>query len=328
MQVYVSIANRNYCKKTINVMVRIATAARGQDEDGTLADFAKVLQYYMMCGNHREDVSKSTTQADWATAIDTFRTACHDEMSRRRSSIAEAGAVSSTDEMGSAANGGVTDLAHCFTSNGHARYWERGLDTNCFHIFGKNDFDEYEDSEAAILDIAGSKLIADPTNTEKNEVHSGFVYLYKVPGNDAFVKVGFTTGSVQDRFKKWKKYCNRDPTVLYPISTAAKTVVHAHRVERLVHAELMEHRIRHYCERCEKQHVEWFEVSADAAIAAVKKWSLWTAGKPYEEIEGSEWHLKKAEKNRLSHTTGRDGETAESAALSPGTNTRLYSALI
>ncbi|KAK8142576.1 hypothetical protein G3M48_008557, partial [Beauveria asiatica] len=113
----------------------------------------------------------------------------------------------------------------------------------------------------------------------KNEVNDGFIYLYKVPGNDNLVKIGFNTDSVDVRVKTWRKKCHREAHVLHATDSRER-VPHAHRVERLVHAELMERRVRHYCERCTAQHVEWFEAEVEEAAAVMDKWSCWMRTRP------------------------------------------------
>ncbi|KAM3447388.1 hypothetical protein MY3296_008783 [Beauveria thailandica] len=79
-------------------------------------------------------------------------------------------------------------------------------------------------------------------------------------------------------------------------------VPHSHRVERLVHAELMERRVRHYYERCTAQHVEWFEAEVDEAAAVMDKWSRWMRTRPEQRRmtrQNVTWYLKEAEKKRL-----------------------------
>lgn len=54
----------------------------------------------------------------------------------------------------------------------------------------------------------------------------------------------------------------------------------AHRVERLVHLELADQRVKRNCAACGKEHREWFEIEAsEAGVKAVdevvKRWVRW-----------------------------------------------------
>jgi len=65
-----------------------------------------------------------------------------------------------------------------------------------------------------------------------------------------------------------------------------RKVPHAHRVERLVHLELAEQRVKQLCGACGKEHREWFEVEASeegvrGVDEVVKRWVRWA-----EEREG------------------------------------------
>lgn len=295
--------NQYFCEKTISKMVQMATAP--SDDDDTFDDLVAVLRYHMLCYIHHKHTP--TYQYEWASAINKFQVACQLEMTRRKSENVKAEAKN-TSKGKTVVNGGVR--THAFgklqsTPNSgkvskHRRdYWKGGFDTSPFDVLGKNDTEEEDVTpNQRIRSVARELLNTDPKKAD-NEVNSGYVYIFKVPGTEGFVKIGFTTREGDSRHVEWKKDCNREPTVIYQ---ATRVGPHAHRVERLVHAELMEHRVRIYCERCGKQHIEWFEVSANIAIASVKKWSLWMAGGPYEERmtrEGSKWHLNETEKKRL-----------------------------
>lgn len=297
--------NQYFCEKTIGKMVQMAMAP--PEDDDTLDDLVAVLRYHMLCHVHHKHTP--IYQDKWTSAITKFQVACQQEMTRREGENAKAHTQASNTGKGKTVvnKGGGTYAFTAPPSTPNSRkvrkhprdYWQEGFDTSPFDILGKNDtVEEDMTPNQLIRTVAEGLLNTDPEKSE-NEVNCGYVYLYKVPGNEGFVKIGFTTREGDDRHEEWKKDCNREPTVIFQ---ATKVVPHAHRVERLVHAELMEHRVRIYCERCRKQHIEWFEVSAAMAIASVKKWSLWMAGGPYEEgvtQDGLKWHLKETEKKRL-----------------------------
>ncbi|QMW42436.1 hypothetical protein G4B11_005760 [Aspergillus flavus] len=110
----------------------------------------------------------------------------------------------------------------------------------------------------------------------------GFLYIYEVKGNKGFVKIGYTTRSINKRHDEWTFDCNRELVSLFPIgATEARRVPHAHRVEKLCHAELSYRNNVIYCDGCLKEHFEWFEVSPSEAIAVVRKWTTWIETKPY-----------------------------------------------
>ncbi|KAF2176302.1 DUF1766-domain-containing protein [Zopfia rhizophila CBS 207.26] len=64
------------------------------------------------------------------------------------------------------------------------------------------------------------------------------------------------------------------------VSEGVRKVPHAHRVERLIHIELGDQRVKKNCEACGKEHREWFEVDATrdgvkAIDEVVKRWVDW-----------------------------------------------------
>ncbi|PNS16158.1 hypothetical protein CAC42_4559 [Sphaceloma murrayae] len=63
-------------------------------------------------------------------------------------------------------------------------------------------------------------------------------------------------------------------------SDQVRKVPHVHRVERLIHLELADKRVKRKCETCGKEHREWFEVEAtEEAVKAmddvVRRWIAW-----------------------------------------------------
>lgn len=59
-----------------------------------------------------------------------------------------------------------------------------------------------------------------------------------------------------------------------------RKVPHAHRVERLIHIELADKRVKRLCVGCGKEHREWFEVEASregvrGVDAVVRRWVGW-----------------------------------------------------
>ncbi|KAG9250612.1 putative helicase A859L [Emericellopsis atlantica] len=292
-----------FCGKTISKMVQIATVA---SDDDTLDDLAPVLRRHMLCHMHQKYTP--TYQDEYASAINKFQAACQHERKRRETE----NAIAETNNTGEGNTAALMDSgSHALitppsspktlkVSRNPRNYWKEGFDMSPFDVLGKNDIvEKYKTPNEMIRRVAEDLLDTNP-KPSKNEVANGYLYSFRVPGNERFVKIGFTTREGETRIEEWKRNCNRDPEILY---LATNVVPHAHRVEKLVHAELMEHRVRIYCERCGKQHIEWFEAPEAIVIASLKKWSLWMAGKPYEK-KHLEWHLRENYKKRL-HDVGK-----------------------
>ncbi|KAG8629538.1 hypothetical protein KVT40_003403 [Elsinoe batatas] len=63
-------------------------------------------------------------------------------------------------------------------------------------------------------------------------------------------------------------------------SDQVRKVPHVHRVERLIHLELADKRVKRNCEACGKEHREWFEIEATeqgvkAVDDVVRRWTAW-----------------------------------------------------
>ena len=66
-------------------------------------------------------------------------------------------------------------------------------------------------------------------------------------------------------------------------NTLVRKVPHVHRVERLIHIELAEKRVRRCCAACGKEHREWFKVESSregvrAVDEVVRRWVRWSYG--------------------------------------------------
>lgn len=75
---------------------------------------------------------------------------------------------------------------------------------------------------------------------------------------------------------------SRNPPLTPPLTP--QKVPHAHRVERLIHIELGDMRVKKLCESCGKEHREWFEVEASrkgvaAVDEVVRRWVAWAEGR-------------------------------------------------
>lgn len=122
----------------------------------------------------------------------------------------------------------------------------------------------------------------------------GLIYMYWIPGNFGFVKIGKTSGeSAEERLDKWKKQCgHKVEEYTRGEKGLALQLPHAFRVERLVHDELRQYRMKEKsCEKCGAAHNEWFAIPQYHALKVIEKWSSWIRTRPYIETNG-EWHLK------------------------------------
>lgn len=126
------------------------------------------------------------------------------------------------------------------------------------------------------------------------------------PGSNTSIllKIG-RASNVQRRMNEWSRQCNHTlsllryypyhpsfsspspspshPSTNPPLPTPRK-VPHAHKIERLIHLELGELRIKRSCATCGKEHREWFEVDGSSrhGVAGVdevvRRWVEWGLG--------------------------------------------------
>ncbi|CAF9904414.1 hypothetical protein IMSHALPRED_000043 [Imshaugia aleurites] len=112
------------------------------------------------------------------------------------------------------------------------------------------------------------------------------------------LKIG-RASNVQRRLNEWNRQCGYNLTLVrfYPYlpssplsskpnapppasPSAPHKVPHAHRVERLIHLELAERRVKRDCESCGKEHREWFEVESSrnglrGVDEVIRRWTEW-----------------------------------------------------
>jgi hypothetical protein len=175
-------------------------------------------------------------------------------------------------------------------------YWPATNNNSPFDIITRSKRpDDYKSSYEMVKHEMKREL-------DYKDQRDGHVYMYEVKGNPGFVKIGYTTRSVEERLQEWVFNCNRDPKALYPVPTNTTAVIpNVRRVEALCHAELNHRNIRIYCDRCLTQHLEWFEISSTEAIAVIQKWSNWMAIRPYQSRRlrnKVKWTLKEEETER------------------------------
>ncbi|MCJ1286165.1 hypothetical protein MMC26_005510 [Xylographa opegraphella] len=123
---------------------------------------------------------------------------------------------------------------------------------------------------------------------------SGHLYVYSTSGGIEPRKIGVTgNGNIETRLKYWRR-CG--PVVLlYPKEEKnAKQQEPSDQVyvlERLVHTELKNFRLKTIECPCKKTHKEWFTAPDDLIMAVIKKWETWLKLEPYEKY-GDIWVLK------------------------------------
>ncbi|KAE8350943.1 meiotically up-regulated gene 113-domain-containing protein [Aspergillus coremiiformis] len=109
------------------------------------------------------------------------------------------------------------------------------------------------------------------------------------------LKIG-RANNVQRRLNEWTRQCSNHLTLIryYPYTPSApgpskgpavdpgRKVPYVHRVERLVHLELNDYKVRDMgkCEECGKTHQEWFEIAAEKEAIrrvdeCIRRWVRW-----------------------------------------------------
>ncbi|KAJ6020132.1 DUF1766-domain-containing protein [Penicillium canescens] len=156
-------------------------------------------------------------------------------------------------------------------------YWLDQYDTTPFDIVERSD---RPDDHRASYDGVRSQMKKQLSATDQK---NGYLYIYEVEGNKGFLKIGYTTRTIEKRHEEWCFDCNRKSNPLFPIpGVNAALVPNARRVEKLCHAELKHRQVIIYCQGCLKTHEEWFEMSPTKAMAVIEKWSAWMKKGPYE----------------------------------------------
>jgi hypothetical protein len=243
-----------------------------------------VLASNMFCYHHKEQVPDRV--AEWESRITTIYRAYPMQDRPLRST-------------------GNTGLSRKFQGN-PAEFWDDADDTSAFVTeIEKNRPLDYKACYSLVRDKMKEPL-------KKEELDPGYVYVYEVEGNKGFVKIGFTTQTIERRSEQWKFQCDRVPKVLYPLGPAEK-IPHANRVEGLCLAELKYRNVIVICEACPKQHIEWVQVSAAEAIAVIQKWTKWINTTPFHDSERplTRWQLA----NGITSWTLRNKEVQRTADM-------------
>jgi len=126
-------------------------------------------------------------------------------------------------------------------------------------------------------------------NLKPTETLPGFIYAFKVkdPQGRGYVKIGVTQ-DFASRSKAHEKCYGKCEGIYPPAGETPVCIGYAHRVENLIHAELVEYAM--VLEQCPKHrqvhrsHREWFDIEEKYAVAVIRKWCQWISSSPYEEV--------------------------------------------
>ncbi|KAJ5720863.1 DUF1766-domain-containing protein [Penicillium malachiteum] len=106
------------------------------------------------------------------------------------------------------------------------------------------------------------------------EKKPGYIYILQEENNAGYLKIGYTTDSIEKRCQNWTFYCNRKFKLVYPTSSELTTQVsYAERVEAWCHHKLHYCRKTIYCNLCLGEHTEWFQTSIKEAIGVIESQS-------------------------------------------------------
>ncbi|KAL2813273.1 meiotically up-regulated gene 113-domain-containing protein [Aspergillus granulosus] len=176
-------------------------------------------------------------------------------------------------------------------------------------------------SQPPPVDIATSLLPVSETNTDTpDQIRQTSAAIAKARDLNALtsasnpgtvrLKIG-RTSNVHRRLNEWTRQCSNDLTLIryYPYTSAScrsqsqdvgkvptalglkpcQKVSHVHRVERLIHLELADLRVRDLgaCSECGKEHREWFEVSAERNALkrvdeCIRRWVRWAQSQCFD----------------------------------------------
>ncbi|MCJ1353315.1 MAG: hypothetical protein MMC33_003300 [Icmadophila ericetorum] len=165
------------------------------------------------------------------------------------------------------------------------------------------DFSPYRRSMLTKDDVVKNIRNILSKELSKSECKDGNLYVYWIEGNFGCRKIGWTTRPVEERFEEWEQKCKKKVNLVYPLEAdKAKSIPHANRLEKLVHAELVNYRYFENCKGCGVRHMEWFQVYDDYIRAVIYKWSNWLMSYPYEAEEKEDsatWRLKAEHKENL-----------------------------
>jgi len=110
--------------------------------------------------------------------------------------------------------------------------------------------------------------------SKQKPIKPGYIYVLESPKcAPSHVKIGRSKGDPNIRLRKWIRECripltkieNKDPDAFD----------HHGIVETLLSLEFHNERKRYYCRSCLHDHEEWYEIDAEKALKALRKWKKW-----------------------------------------------------
>ena len=130
-----------------------------------------------------------------------------------------------------------------------------------------------------------------------SELEEGYLYVYWNQATFGVRKIGYTSKDVSERLRRWETQCKHIAEEQYRSPSKVRNVK---RLERLVHAELKDYRVKeHGCHGCLGNHEEWFRgVGLDIIHESIAFWTEWMVEGQYEEVKG-EWRLKMGARKEL-----------------------------
>lgn len=176
------------------------------------------------------------------------------------------------------------------------------------YIFWLTDSTSTTPDPQAATSLLGDNIASTPNGRRKSDILQSHAARSRASGAGTstqaplLLKIG-RASNVQRRMNEWTRQCGYSlslirfyPHVLSssspsppsrlsspPASPSPLKVPHAQKVERLIHLELAQQRVKRGCGHCGKEHREWFEVESTReglrkVDELVKRWTQWDMG--------------------------------------------------
>ncbi len=160
-------------------------------------------------------------------------------------------------------------------------------------------------------------------NLNLKERKEGYIYAFRCeqPEGRNYLKIG-CTDRVDNRIAQHER-CYGHIEQIYPQQGVVKrNIRHMHRVERLIHAELVQQsmmlqgcpqmRVKHEC------HGEWFDIDDRHAIKVIERWSDWImTAPPYKEVPSTPKAPRKPQDTKKKELTPTKKEPAPTKKKKP-----------
>ncbi|KAJ8111738.1 hypothetical protein OPT61_g5739 [Boeremia exigua] len=143
-----------------------------------------------------------------------------------------------------------------------------------------------QSSALAITMALKSQIIAPLT---KHDRKYGFIYMFWNQQSFGMIKIG-RTNNLTRRLAEWNRQCKIDHQ--YCQQGVFQEIPHVPRIERLMHAELINYRRTSECDGCGRNHKEWFDIDEAKARKVYQKWHNWIVQKPYARDQNGNWTIR------------------------------------